>query len=82
MKLNMAELDVCICMTCEPYENCHTLLHAHDLCLKRLSEIRPAYDVLQSPLFLWNGQDGYKFNIPQIETATGEPITSEKKVVK
>lgn len=53
----------------------------YDICvqdrnLKCVSQTHPFY-VLWYPFILWNGLDGYHFNIPQIESETGEPITNK-----
>lgn len=46
--------------------------------LQRIAETHRSYDALQYPLIFWQGQDGYHFNIQQIDPATG--VETNKKV--
>ena len=41
------------------------VLQYQDNTIKPISETNRAYDALQYPLILWQGQDGYHFKIPQ-----------------
>lgn len=40
--------------------------------LQRVCETHRLYDALQYPLIFWKGEDGYHFNIMQINPSTGE----------
>ena len=46
--------------------------------LKSVSESHRSYDSLQYPLIIWQGQDGYHFNIPQVFPSTGLPNFAKK----
>ena len=39
--------------------------------LKRISETHRSYDALQYPLIVLRGEDGYHFNVKQIQPETG-----------
>lgn len=70
--------EVAIFMVGDLHDNRDIFIHARDNNLKRLSETHPSYDVLYYSLILCNGQDGYRSNISQIQSATVEPITNKK----
>ena len=46
--------------------------------LQRIAETHRSYDALQYPLIFWQGEDGYHFNIQQIDPTTG--VETSKKV--
>lgn len=64
--------EVTIPLLGDPHELPDILIHARDNNLKHISEILLTYDApLHAPI-LWNGQDAYHFNVPQIDSAVGE----------
>lgn len=50
--------------------------------LQRISETHRSYDALQYPLILWQGEDGYYFNIPQVKPSTGQEVQNKKVTAK
>lgn len=54
------------------------VLHARSGQLTRVSDTHRFYDALQYPLIFWAGQEGYHFQIPQINPHTGAFIQNKK----
>jgi hypothetical protein len=46
--------------------------------LQRVAETHKSYDALQYPLFFWQGEDGYHFQIPQTHPSTANPGTGKR----
>jgi hypothetical protein len=70
--------EVAIVMVGDQFERRDIIIHRRGEALQRISETHRSYDALQYPLMLWRGEDGYHFNIMQINSATGKP--TNKKV--
>ena len=64
--------EVAIIITGEQYGSRDIVLQKRSGELKRIAETHRAYDALQYPLILWKGQDGYNFEIKQINPQTGQ----------
>jgi len=45
--------------------------------LQRVSETHRSYDALQYPILFWQGEDGYHFNVMQINSVTGAATTKK-----
>ncbi|XP_054266833.1 uncharacterized protein LOC128989005 [Macrosteles quadrilineatus] len=54
------------------------VLHARDDKLSRVADTHRFYDALQYPIIFWNGQEGYHFDIPQINPLTRQPLPNKK----
>lgn len=54
------------------------VLHARDGQLRRIADTHRFYDALQYPIIFWKGQEGYYFNIPQINSQTNRAVPGKK----
>ncbi|KAK4320910.1 hypothetical protein Pmani_008282 [Petrolisthes manimaculis] len=70
--------ELAIFLVGDPHDNRDILLRLKDNSLQRVSQTHRSYDALQYPLIFWQGQDGYQFNIPQVDPHTGQPQASKK----
>ena len=68
-----AASEVAVLMVGDPADKRDIVLELRDSSIKHISETHRSYDALQYPLIFWNGQDGYMFNIPQVDPVTGRP---------
>lgn len=50
--------------------------------LKRVSETHRLYDALQYPIIFWNGEEGYNFNVMQIDPKTGDSTSKKVSIIK
>ncbi|GFX34311.1 helitron_like_N domain-containing protein [Trichonephila clavipes] len=55
-----------------------TVIQAHDVRLTRVPDTHRFYDALEYPIIFWKGQEGYSFDIPQINPFTKQPIPNRK----
>ncbi|GFW04340.1 helitron_like_N domain-containing protein [Trichonephila clavipes] len=53
-------------------------LYAHDGRLTRVPDTHRFYDALEYPIIFWKAQEGYSFDIPQINPFTKQPIPNKK----
>ncbi|UYV74027.1 hypothetical protein LAZ67_11001874 [Cordylochernes scorpioides] len=53
------------------------VLRERDNVLQHVSDTHSFYDALQYPLIFWKGQEGYSFNIPQIDPNTRQSLSSK-----
>ncbi|XP_075469185.1 uncharacterized protein LOC142502199 [Ascaphus truei] len=58
--------EVAIVIAGEQFNTRDIILQRRAHSLTRISETHRSYDALQYPLILWNGDDGYHFNIMQV----------------
>ena len=70
--------EVAVIMTGERCESRDIVLNLRDNTLRRISETHRSYDALQYPLLFWKGEDGYHFELKQINSDTGS--LSSKKI--
>ncbi|GFT80995.1 ATP-dependent DNA helicase [Trichonephila clavipes] len=54
------------------------VIQAHDGRLTRVPDTHGFYDALEYPIIFWKGQEGYSFDIPQINPFTKQPIPNKK----
>ena len=64
--------EVAIIMVDEQHERRDIVLQKRSGHLERICETHRAYDSLQYPLIFWNGEDGYHFQLRQINPGTGQ----------
>ncbi|CAH2226617.1 jg9019, partial [Pararge aegeria aegeria] len=66
-------------MVCgEQFASRDIVLHARDNTLTRVPDTHKFYDALQYPLIFSKGQEGYHFQIPQVDPVTGLPLPNKK----
>lgn len=70
--------EIAIVMIGSENEKRDIIVRRQDSSLKRVAETHRLYDALQYPLLYWSGQDGYHFQLKQMNPETGEP--TNKKV--
>lgn len=70
--------EVAVLLMGDQHERRDIVVHSRDTRLQRIYETHPAYDGLQYPLIFWQGQEGYHFNIPQVNPTTSQPVASKK----
>lgn len=63
--------EVAIIMVDQQHDKRDIIIQRRNDTLQRVSETHRLYDALQYPLIFWKGQDGYHFNIKQINPSTG-----------
>lgn len=63
--------EVAVVIVGEYLQSGDIVLHRWNNDLKRVSETRRSYDALQYPLILWQGGDGYHFNMKMVNEVTG-----------
>lgn len=63
---------VAIVMVDQHNDNRDIVIQCRNDSLQRVSETHRLYDALQYPLIFWKGDDGYHFNLLQINPLTGE----------
>lgn len=71
--------DIAVVMTGTDYEGRDIIIEQKNTVLQRVTETHQFYDALQYPIILWNGDEGYHFNIMQTNPITGQPLS--KKVM-
>lgn len=54
------------------------IVHARNDKLTRVPDTHKHYDAMQYPLIFWEGQEGYHFNIPQVNPTTKVKLHSKK----
>ncbi|GFY24709.1 ATP-dependent DNA helicase [Trichonephila clavipes] len=54
------------------------VIQAHDGRLTRVPDTHRFYDALEYPIIFWKEQEGYSFEIPQINPFTKQPIPNKK----
>ncbi|GFX58834.1 ATP-dependent DNA helicase [Trichonephila clavipes] len=54
------------------------VIQAHDGRFTRVPDTHTFYDALEYPIIFWKGQEGYSFDIPQINPFTKQPIPNKK----
>ncbi|GFW10536.1 ATP-dependent DNA helicase [Trichonephila clavipes] len=54
------------------------VIQAHDGRLTRVPDTNRFYDAVEFPIIFWKGQEGYSFDIPQINPFTKQPIPNKK----
>ncbi|GFU93611.1 ATP-dependent DNA helicase [Trichonephila clavipes] len=54
------------------------VIQAHDGRLNRVPDTHRFYNTIEYPIFFWKGQEGYSFDIPQIDPFTKQPIPNKK----
>lgn len=69
--------EVAVVMVGTEFEKRDIVVLKSDSSLKRVVETHRLYDPLQYPLIFWQGEDGYHFQIKQINPASGEPTTKK-----
>ncbi|XP_075425538.1 uncharacterized protein LOC142465468 [Ascaphus truei] len=62
--------EVAIVIAGEQFNTRDIILQRRAHSLTRICETHRSYDALQYPLILWNGDDGYHFNIMQVDPAS------------
>jgi len=67
--------DVAIQMVGQQFQRRDIVLQLRNNELQRIAETHRAYDALQYPLIFWNGEDGYHFELRQVDVRTGNPST-------
>ena len=70
--------DVAIVIVGNEFDRRDIILEKRNNQLQRVTETHRSYDALQYPLIFWEGEDGYHFNIMQVNPRTGEPVSGEK----
>ncbi len=70
--------EIAILLVGEPHEKRDIVIEKRGGKLQRVCETHRCYDALQYPLMFWQGQDGYNFNIPQIDPSTKKVIVGKK----
>lgn len=70
--------EVAVVIVDNEYSNRDIIIQRRSNKLQRIAETHRSYDALQYPLIFWQGEDGYHFNIQQINPATG--VETTKKV--
>ncbi|GFW42045.1 ATP-dependent DNA helicase [Trichonephila clavipes] len=55
-----------------------SVIQAHDGRLTRVPDTHRFYDALEYPIIFWIGQEGYSFDIPQLNPFTKQPIPNKK----
>ena len=70
--------DVAVVLIDEGHNHRDIALKVRSAGVKTVSETHRWYDSLQYPLIFCEGQDGYHFNIPQVNPKTGFPNLSKK----
>ncbi|XP_075465454.1 uncharacterized protein LOC142499645 [Ascaphus truei] len=72
--------EVAIVIAGEQFNTRDIILQRRTHSLTRICETHRSYDALQYPLILWNGDDGYHFNIMQVDPAsqanTKKPVSA------
>lgn len=64
--------EVAVLIVGENLESRDIVINRRNVGLQRVSETHRSYDALQYPLILWQGEDGYHFNIKMVDPLTGE----------
>lgn len=54
------------------------VLRTRNNTLSRVADTNRFYDALQYPIIFWNGQEGYHFEIPQVNPQNGLPVPNKK----
>lgn len=70
--------EVAIVMVGQEFERRDIIIRRRDASIHRIAETHRSYDALQYPLIFCRGEDGYHFNIKQIDPYSHEP--TNKKV--
>lgn len=70
--------EVAIIIVGNEFDKRDIVIHKRSNVLQRISETHRSYDALQYPLLFWEGEDGYNFNVRQIDSVTHAP--TNKKV--
>lgn len=70
--------EVAIVIVGDEFNSRDIVLHCRNGDVQRVSETHRSYDALQYPILFWQGEDGYHFNIKQINSQTNEE--TNKKV--
>lgn len=63
--------EVAIVIVGEQFESRNIILHRRNENIRRNAETHRSYDALQYPILFWQGEDGYHFNIKEINAKTG-----------
>ncbi|GFX23964.1 helitron_like_N domain-containing protein [Trichonephila clavipes] len=58
------------------------VIQAHDGRFTRVPDTHRCYYALDYPISFWKGQDGYSFDIPQINPFTKQPMSSKIKFLQ
>lgn len=69
--------EVAIVMVGTDFESRDIILHQRNSKIKNVSETHRMYDGLQYPIIIWNGQDGYHFNLKQIDPFTRNQVSKK-----
>lgn len=69
--------DIVVVMTGTEFEGRDIIIEQRNKVLQRVTETHQFYDALQYPIILWNGDEGYHFNIMQRNPVTGEPLSKK-----
>nr|XP_016854857.1 PREDICTED: uncharacterized protein LOC107983913 [Anolis carolinensis] len=70
--------EVAIVISGDEFDQRDIIIQRRSNSLQRIAETHRWYDALQYPLIFWQGEDGYHFNIMQINPTSGAP--TNKKV--
>ncbi|GBO99459.1 hypothetical protein EVAR_87324_1 [Eumeta japonica] len=65
-------------VTGEQFASRDIVLQARDDTLTRVPDTHKFYDALQYPIIFSKGQEGYHFQVPQINPVTGLPLHNKK----
>ncbi|GBP26994.1 hypothetical protein EVAR_95780_1 [Eumeta japonica] len=70
--------EVAAMVTGEQFASRDIVLQARDDTLTRVPDTHKFYDALQYPIIFSKGQEGYHFQVPQINPVTGLPLHNKK----
>ncbi|XP_054719277.1 uncharacterized protein LOC129228620 [Uloborus diversus] len=73
--------EVAILITGETHAKRDIVLNLRDSTIQKINEIHRSYDALQYPLLFWKGDDGYHFELKQINPQTGHLMTKKISAV-
>lgn len=69
--------EVAVVIVDSKYSHRDIIIQRRSESLQRIAETHRSYDALQYPLIFWQGEDGYHFNIQQINPNTGAEINKK-----
>lgn len=77
-RFNAPQVDeVAVVVTGDAYDQRDIVIQKRGESLQRISETHRSYDALQYPIMFPHGEDGYHFNLKQIDPTTGESTTKK-----
>jgi len=69
--------EVAVVMVGTEFDRRDIIIQRRNTNLQRVSETHRSYDALQYPILFWQGEDGYHFNVMQINSVTGAAKTKK-----